>query len=107
MRKKLSRDDILRILRDQMPYLKEKYGVERLAIFGSFAKGSQTSKSDIDIIVQLAKPIGLDFMELADFLEGILGRKVDLSTFDQLMRSKENQRYQHIVQDVERTMIYA
>jgi uncharacterized protein len=105
--KKLSKEDILQILKNEMPYLKEKYGVERVAIFGSFAKGNQTPKSDIDILVQLIKPIGLDFMELADYLEQILGRKVDLSTFAQLIRSKESPRYQHIALDVERTMIYA
>ena len=105
--KKSTKEDILQILKNETPYLKDKYGVERIAIFGSFAKGNQTPKSDIDILVQLTKPIGLDFMELADYLEEILGRKVDLSTFAQLMRSKENTRYQHIALDVERTMINA
>ena len=46
-------------------------------------------------------------MELADYLEEMLGRKVDLSTFNQLIRSKESPRYQHIALDVERTMINA
>ncbi|MEK7397012.1 MAG: nucleotidyltransferase family protein [Candidatus Poribacteria bacterium] len=107
MKRLSTKEDILQILKGEMPYLKSKYGVERIAIFGSFAKGNQNSKSDIDILVQLTKPIGLDFMELADYLEEILGRKVDLSTFNQMMRSKENSRYQHIALDVERTMIYA
>jgi predicted nucleotidyltransferase len=107
MKRLSTKEDILQILKNEMPYLKDRYGVERIAIFGSFAKGNQTPKSDIDILVQLTKPIGLDFMELADYLEEILGKKVDLSTFSQLIRSKESTRYQHIALDVERTMINA
>jgi len=106
MKKNPNKDDILRILKGEMPYLKEKYGVEKMAIFGSFAKGSQTSKSDIDILIQLTKPLGLGFIELADYLEDALGRRVDLATFNCLMRSMENPRYRHIAQDVERTLMY-
>jgi predicted nucleotidyltransferase len=101
-----AKEEILQVLKDEMPYLKDKYGVERIAIFGSFAKDNQTKKSDVDILVQLTKPLGLDFIELADYLEDILGRKVDLSTFNHLSRSKENPRYKHIASDIERTMIY-
>jgi predicted nucleotidyltransferase len=106
-KKKLSaKEEVLQILKDEIPYLKDKYGVEIIAIFGSFAEDSQTKKSDVDILVQLTKPLGLGFIELADHLEDILDRKVDLSTFNHLMRSKENPRYKHIALDIERTMIY-
>jgi len=106
MKRLSTKEEILQILNNEMPYLKDKYGVERIAIFGSFAKDSQKKKSDVDILVQLTKPLGLDFIELADHLEDILGRKVDISTFNHLMRSKENPRYKHIALDIERTMIY-
>jgi hypothetical protein len=106
MKRLSTREEILQVLKDEMPYLKDKYGVERIAIFGSFAKDSQKKKSDVDILVQLTKPLGLGFIELADYLEELLGRKVDISTFNHLMRSKENPRYEHIALDIERTMIY-
>lgn len=106
MRKTLAKDEILQILRDEIPYLREKYGVEKIAIFGSYAKDEQTKKSDVDILVQLGRPLGFGFMELADHLEDILGEKVDISTFESLKRSKENPRYRHIVLDVERSLIY-
>ena len=106
MDKLSTKNEIIQSLKDEMPYLKEKYGIEKIAIFGSYAKGNQKRKSDVDILVQLTKPLGFAFIELADYIENILDRKVDLVTFDNLMRSKENPRYQHIALDIERTMIY-
>ncbi|WP_229704111.1 nucleotidyltransferase family protein, partial [Caldalkalibacillus thermarum] len=45
------------------PILQEKYNVRKIGVFGSFARGEQTGKSDIDILVEFSKPIGLDFVE--------------------------------------------
>ncbi len=98
--------EVLQILRKELPYLREKYGVEKLAIYGSFAKGDQTKKSDVDILVQLVNPLGLKFIELAYHLEKVLGRKVDLATFETLHRSLENPRYKHIALDIQRTLSY-
>jgi len=106
MKKPLTKEEIIRILRRELPYLRERYGVEKVAIYGSFAKDSQTPKSDIDILVQLAKPLGLEFVALAYYLEEVLGRKVDLATFDTLHRSMENLRYKHIAADIQRTLNY-
>ena len=65
-------------MKKELPYLKDKYGVEKDVLYGSFAKGKQKKKSDIDILVDLRKTLGLEFVELADRLEEILGRKVTL-----------------------------
>ena len=100
------KEEILQILRAELPYLSEKYGVERIAIFGSFAKGEQTRKSDLDILVHLGRPLGLGFIELACYLEDALGKKVDLTTFGHLKRSMENPRYKHIAKDIEEALIY-
>ena len=107
MKKPLTKERVLQTLRKDLPYLQQKYGVARIAIYGSFAKGVQTTKSDIDILVQLSKPLGLEFIGLAYYLEEILGREVDLATFDTLYRSMENPRYRHIAADIERTLSYA
>jgi len=106
MKKPQTKEKIMRLLRKQLPYLQEKYGVQRIAIYGSFAKGNQTKRSDVDILVQLARPLGLEFVELAYHLEKILKKKVDLATFDTLKRSLESPRYKHIASDVERTLSY-
>lgn len=78
--------------------------MKRIAIYGAFAEGKQTGRSDIDILVQLAKPLGLEFIELAYHLEEMLGRKVDVATFHSLKRSLQNPRYRHIASDIQRTL---
>lgn len=86
--------------------MRENFGVERIILFGSFAKGVQKKKSDIDILVDLRKPLGLEFVSLADRLEEILGRKVDIATYDHYKRSFHNPRYKHIAEDIKESMIY-
>jgi predicted nucleotidyltransferase len=98
--------DIINRLKKRLPYLQEKYGVQRLAIYGSFAKGNQTRKSDVDILVQLIRPLGLEFVALAYDLEKIVKKKVDLATFTTLKRSLDNPRYKHIASDIEETLTY-
>jgi hypothetical protein len=73
-----SRDEILAILRAMKPDLGRRFGVRDLALFGSFARGDETDRSDIDILVDVDPEIGLDFVTLADNLEAALGRPVDL-----------------------------
>lgn len=106
MKEPRTKQEIMQILKKQIPYLQEKYGVQRIAVYGSFAKGNQTKKSDVDILVQLMKPLGLEFVELAYYLEKILKKKVDLATFDTLKRSMESPRYKHIASDIEETLSY-
>ncbi len=101
----LSREQVIDILRREMPYLKAKYGVEKIILYGSFAKGSQKKTSDVDILVGLRKTLGLEFLELADTLEEKLGRKVDIATLDHYKRSFGNPRYKHIAEDIEKSMI--
>ncbi len=55
-----------------------KYSVKSFGIFGSYARNEQTKTSDIDILVEFDKPIGLEFVALAEYLESLLGIKVDL-----------------------------
>ncbi|MDP3962519.1 MAG: nucleotidyltransferase family protein [bacterium] len=62
-------------------YLKETYGVEEIGIFGSFARGDYTEKSDVDIAIELNRTVPVGFFEFARiqfFLEDLVGRKVDL-----------------------------
>jgi predicted nucleotidyltransferase len=106
MKEPRTKQEVLGLLKKQLPYLQEKYGVQRIAIYGSFAKDNQTKKSDVDILVQLMRPLGLEFVELAYDLEKILKKKVDLATFATLKRSLENPRYKHIASDIEGKLTY-
>jgi len=72
--------EIQRILKEHKEEIRKKYGVVIVGIFGSYAKGEQKESSDVDIIVELERPIGLKFYELWDYLENLLGIKVDVLT---------------------------
>ena len=70
---------IITILKKAKPSLEKKYGVKDLALFGSYSRNeANTDKSDVDIMVDFSKPIGLAFVDLADELEQLLQLKVDL-----------------------------
>ncbi len=70
--------DIKKTLENHKSRLSKKYGLRNIAIFGSYGRGQQTKDSDIDILVDFNKPIGIEFIDLADELERILRIKVDL-----------------------------
>lgn len=79
------KEQILTILKQELPYLKQKFKVKTMGIFGSYARGEQTMKSDIDILVDFDAPVGFfKFIELEDYLSEKLGAKVDLVTPDAL-----------------------
>jgi uncharacterized protein len=72
-------EEIKGVLKKQKPFLKEKYGVSEIGIFGSYVRGEQRKKSDLDILVEFNKPIGLlKFVGLEIYLSEVLGIKVDL-----------------------------
>lgn len=63
----------------------EKYNIKKAAVFGSCARGEMRRGSDIDLLVDASGVIsGLDFVELKRKLENILGRKVDLISYNSL-----------------------
>ena len=76
----LTKDRIVELLREQHTYLAHEFGVGKIGLFGSFAKGLSSDSSDIDLVVEFESPIGLRFMELADYLESLFGRRVDILT---------------------------
>ncbi|MBM4406235.1 MAG: nucleotidyltransferase family protein [Chloroflexi bacterium] len=80
------------LLQRRLPYLRRKYNVKRLALFGSVARDRMRPGSDVDVLVEFSQPIGLfAFLDLKTELEHLLGRPVDLVTADALkpqMRDK-------------------
>lgn len=102
----LTREKIINTLRKELPNLRDKYGVIRIAIFGSFAKELHRKKSDVDILVELKEPLGLDFVELAYHIEDMLGKKADVLSLDCLKSGLKNPRYKHIAEDIKKSLIY-
>ncbi len=69
----------------------KKYGVVRAGIFGSYARGEQNDKSDVDVLVKLSKPMGFDFVGIKFDLEDTLGKSVDLVSYRALHKLLKKQ----------------
>ena len=80
----MTRDELLTKLRELKPWLEEQ-GIVNVRLFGSFARDEARPDSDVDLLVDLSKPLGLRFYSLADDLETELGHKVDLLTDEGLL----------------------
>ena len=76
----LTKKDVIEILRKELPHFVARYGVKRIGLFGSYAKGTQAEDSDVDVVVEFERPIGLKFVEFGDHLEKLLGKKTDILT---------------------------
>lgn len=69
----------IKILRQRMPELKERYKVSSLGVFGSYVRNQQTRRSDLDILVEFADPPNVfEFMDLEKHLARLLGVRVEL-----------------------------
>jgi uncharacterized protein len=69
---------IHQILTQLKPELTQKYFVNTIGLFGSIVRDDFSPASDIDIIVDFSKPVGVEFIDLADYIEAKLKKKVDL-----------------------------
>lgn len=76
--KKTEKYEIISKLRGAKPSIIHRFPIHRLSLFGSCAREDATPDSDIDILVEVDPSIGLGFVDLANYLESILGRPVDL-----------------------------
>lgn len=74
----LTLQTVLQVLRQHLPALQSKYPVARLAVFGSYARGEQTTESDIDVLVELSAPMGWDFIAMADEIESLFEIRTDV-----------------------------
>lgn len=82
----ITKNEIVNKLRELKPYLNREYSVKEIGLFGSFSDDSYTEESDIDILVELDKPIGWKFLTLEIYLEKTFGRKIDLITKNALKK---------------------
>ena len=98
----LTREQVTRILREELPYLASEYGVKRIGLFGSYAKGTPAEASDVDIVVDFERPIGLRFVEFAEYVESLLGKGVDVLT----PAGIRGIRLEHVAKDIEESIVY-
>ena len=98
----LTKKKVIEILRKELPYFVSRYGVKRIELFGSYAKGTQAEDSDVDVIVEFERPIGLKFVEFGDYLEKILGKKTDILT----PAGIEGIRIRRVAEDIRDSVVY-
>jgi uncharacterized protein len=71
-------NDIKQVLQQLKPELLQRFHVNTIGIFGSAVRDDFSPVSDVDIIVDFNQPIGIEFIDLADYIEAQLQKKVDL-----------------------------
>ena len=91
-------DNIVTILTQLKPELIEKYHVSSIGVFGSVVRDDFSSTSDVDIIVDFSRQIGVEFIDLANFIEKKLNIPVDL-----ISRKGVKERY---LKQIEHEIIY-
>ncbi|MBM3334579.1 nucleotidyltransferase family protein [Candidatus Sumerlaeota bacterium] len=96
------RERVVALLRENRPYLAAEYGVRRIALFGSCAKDQLAEPSDIDLVVEFERPIGLRFVDFVEHLERLLGRRVDVLT----PAGIQGIRIPRIAREIEQSMVY-
>lgn len=74
----VNKEHITKALKDNKLDLSARYHLKSIGIFGSFTREDFRDDSDIDILIDYDQPIGIEFIDLAEELEKILNRKVDL-----------------------------
>ncbi len=92
-------DRIKEIIKKNEAILRGQYHICSLSVFGSVARGEETTGSDIDLLVEFSEPVGFGFFRASRYLEEITGRKVDLVTGDALRPS--------VAASAEKELIYA
>ena len=66
-------------LKAQKEHLRDEHGISEIGLFGSYVRGEQSKKSDLDVLVSTNKRMGLlKFIGIENYLSSLLGVKVDL-----------------------------
>jgi predicted nucleotidyltransferase len=74
-----ARDQIIETLRQHDEVLRTRFKVKSIGLFGSFVRGEQSKRSDIDLLVEFAETVSMfEFIRLEDYLAKALGHQVDL-----------------------------
>jgi hypothetical protein len=74
----MTNQEILEALREEKPYLLDKFGVLSIGLFGSYARGTEGPDSDIDLLVELKEPRFELLAGLQIYLERRFGKRVEV-----------------------------
>jgi uncharacterized protein len=98
----MTKEEIVQLLQEKHSYLAAEFGVRKIGLFGSYAKGQSGEDSDIDLIVEFERPIGFRFIDLVDYLENLLGHKVDVLT----PAGVQNIRIERVARSISQSIVY-
>ena len=74
-------EEIKEVLQKHKSELRDQYGLKEIGIFGSYVRGEQNEESELDILVELDKPVGfVRFLKLENALSQLLGVRVEIVT---------------------------
>jgi predicted nucleotidyltransferase len=97
-----TQEAIIHCLRQQLDYLREEFHVKSIGLFGSFATKTATATSDVDLVIEFEQPIGLRFIDLCDYLEVCLGKKVDVLTLAGIATIRNRS----VAESITRSLVY-
>ena len=87
-----STSEYINLLRDYMAKNASKYGITRMGIFGSVARGEQTEGSDVDVYLETSKPSMFALVHIKEDLQALFGCNVDIvrlrERMDTLLKSR-------------------
>jgi hypothetical protein len=87
----MDKDTVIKLIAENRSEL-NRFGVSSISIFGSIARGDARPDSDIDVLVEFSRPVGMfEFMDLKEFLESLFNQKVDLATLESLKHQLRDQ----------------
>jgi len=92
-------DDILLILEEQKPILREKFSVREIGVFGSYARGTATAESDIDFFVVFDRKSVDNITGLWLYLETLFEKKIDLLHAHKYLRNS-------LKREIEKEIVY-
>ncbi len=95
----MTKDDILNELSKNKSYIEQNFEVDKIGLFGSYAKGKQTEDSDIDIYVEFKHKTFDNLAGLWNYLEELYHKKIDL-----FHKHKHNN--QVIISNIQKDVIY-
>lgn len=98
----LTKEKAIKLLQEKHSYLATEFGVSKIGLFGSYAKGQSGDTSDVDLIVEFERPIGFRFIELVDYLENLLGHNVDVLT----PAGVQNIRIERVARSISQSIVY-
>lgn len=91
----MEQKDVIDLLRRLKKELQRKYSIQKIGVFGSFARNTQTDKSDVDIVVQMDSPDMFALIGVKQDLEEKLHRKVDIVRIRDKMNIYLKHRIEH------------